>query len=422
MRRRGAVAAAIAAVWLAGCVAGCNGGNAGISDATPVPVVQTATAQMRPIENVIEAQGTVFPVQQASLSPKVSAPVQEYFVNRGTHVHKGQLLAVLANQDLKAAALSAKGSYDQAQAEYEATTQSTLPEEIEAAQTAVDDAKSALQENRRLYESDRNLYQQGAIAQKDVEAAHVALIAAQTTYEKAETHLKDLKSSGVTQAQRAAKGQMEAAQGQYLSAEAQLQYSELRSPIDGVVASRAVYPGDVAPAGTPLLIVMQISKVIVQLHIPEALAEQLHVGDAAKIAAPGIPQPIPAKVTIISPALDPNSTTNEVWVEAENPHDELAPGTSVGVSIVAKKIPQALTVPESAVLVSEKATAEAMTVGADGVAHAQPVVTGIRNAGMVQILSGLHAGETVIVGGAYGLPDGTKVQAQPETGSGGSQS
>lgn len=405
---------------LAACAlaAGCSSGNEGISNATPTAAVQTATAKAQPLRNVIQAQGTVYPIQQASLSPKVTAPVEKYYVNRGSHVHKGQLLAVLENQDLKAQVVAAKGAYDQAKATYEQTTSSTLPEQVQAAETAVEDAKSTLDQEQRLYASETSLYQQGAIAQNQVEATHVALVGAQTTYKKAVKHLNDLKSSGATQQQQAAKGQMESAHGQYLNALAQLQYTEIRSPIDGVVASWAAYPGDVAPAGTPLLVVMQIDKVIVRLHIPEALAEQLHVGDKATVQAPGIPGDIPAKVTIISPALDPNSTTNEVWVELRNPHDELAPGTSVGTSIVAQTIPQALVVPESAVLVSENATARVMTVDANGVAHSQAVTTGIRNAGMVQILSGLHADETVIVGGAYGLPDGTKVKAEPATSSG----
>ncbi len=309
--------------------------------------VQTATAKVQPIEDTIQAPGILYPIHQASLTPKVTAPVERFLVNRGSRVHQGELLAVLDNKDLEASVISARGAYDQARATYESTTSSTLPEEVQAAQAALTDAKSSLDQQQRLYESESNLYKEGAIPRRDVDAAAVALTSAKNAYQAAETHFANLQRSGATQQQQAAKGQMESARGQYLAAEAQLAYSELRSPIDGVVTDRAVYPGDVAPAGTPLLTVMDISKVILRLHIPQPEAAQLHLGDPATLEVPGIPGGVPAKVSIISPALDPNSTTVEIWLEADNPHHALAPGTSVTASIVVRKIPNALVVPEA---------------------------------------------------------------------------
>lgn len=377
--------------------------------------VETVTAKVQPIEDIFQAPGILYPVHQASLTPKVTAPVERFLVNRGSKVHKGELLAVLDNQDLQAAVIAARGTYDQARATYEATTSSTLPEEMQAAQAALTDAKSTLDQEQELYQSETNLYHEGAIPRRQVDATAVALTAARNAYRTAQTRLENLQESGAAQQQQAAKGQMESARGQYLSAEAQLAYSELRSPIDGVVTDRAVYPGDIAPAGTPLITVMDISKVILQLHIPQPEAAQLHLGDPATLEVPGISGGVPAKVTIISPALDPNSTTIEIWLEADNPHRMLAPGTSVTASILVRKLPRALVVPDSAVLVGENAEARVMVVGSDGVAHSKPVTTGVRSGNLTQILSGIKAGDEVIVGGAFGLPDGTKVKAVPES-------
>jgi len=393
----------------------CSSSNS-ISDARPTPTVQTEVAKSQPIEDVIEAQGILYPLHQASLSPKISAPVEKFYVNRGSKVHAGELLAVLANKDLQAGVVSARGAYDQAQATYATTTISTLPEEILSAEAAVQDAKKNLDAQQRIYEGDSNLYKEGAIPRKQLDASGVALTAAQNTYRTVQKHLENLHASGAKQQQQAAKGQMESVRGQYLNAQAQLEYAEIRSPINGVVADRAVWPGDVAPAGTPLLIVMDVSKVVLRLHIREAQAAQLHIGDPATLNVPGLQNGVPAKVSIISPALDPNSTTIEVWLEANNADHKLAPGTSVGASIVVRKIPSALVVPESAVLIDDKGQAHVMTVGADSAAHDQPVVTGVRNSGMVQILSGIHAGNQVIVNGAYGLPDKTKVKTEPASG------
>jgi len=402
----------------AGLVTGCSSGSDALSNDQAVVSVQTATAKVQSITDGVTAQGVLFPLRQASLSPKITAPVRAFYVNRGSKVHRGQLLAILENKDLAAGVVSAQGSYDQAQANYASTTHSTLPEEIKTAEVNLKDAQTALDNQRSVYESEDKLFQQGALARKQLDATRVVLQAAQSAFETAQQHLENLKASGAAEQQRAAKGQLESAHGQYLNAQAQLDYTHLRSPIDGVVADRAVYPGDVAPAGTPLLVVMDVSKVIVRLHIPQSQAAQLKVGDPATVHVPGVKDGVPAKVTIISPALDPNSTTVEIWVQADNPTHLLQPGTSVSISIRTKTLPNALVIPGSAILASGNQPTHVMIVRQDGLAYSQDVITGIEQGGMVQILSGLKPGEVVIVSGAYGLPDKTRVKVtQPNQGS-----
>src|SRR5438105_4671176 len=92
---------------------------------------------------------------------------------------------------------------------------------------------------------------------------------------------------GKQQTLKSAHGQLESAQGKYHGAEAQLSYSEVRSPIDGVVTDRPLYPGEMASAGTPIITVMNVSQVIAKAHIPQQAAALLKVGDAATIRAPG---------------------------------------------------------------------------------------------------------------------------------------
>ncbi len=381
----------------------------------PEPVVSVDTAQVRiqPITNVITAEGVLFPTRQASLSPKISAPVRKFYVQRGDLVHRGQLLAVLENHDLAAALVSAQGGYEQAKATYASTTSSTLPEEIQTANLNLQDSRTNLASQQKLYDSEQKLYQQGAIARKQLDATQVALTAALSAYKTAQTHLKNLQDAGASQQRKAAKGQLEVANGQYQGAAAQLAYTEIRSPIAGVVADQAVYPGDTAPAGTPLLIVMDTSKVVVRLHVPESQAAQLKLGDSATLQVPGFQKAFPAKITVLSPALDPNSTTVEVWVQADNPQGDLKPGTSVSVSITAQTVPNALVIPDSAILTAPDGGRTVMVVHPDSRAYSQKVTTGIQQGPFIQIVSGLHAGEQVIVNGAYGLPDKTRVKATP---------
>lgn len=408
-----ALPVAVASTALLIAAAGCSRGDDATANVTPVVRVETVIASRQPIHNILTAQGLVYPIHQASITPKISAPVQRFYVNRGSRVRAGQLLATLANQDLAASLVSARGSYDQALANYESTTVSTLPEEIQIAENNLENARSNLQAQQRLYDSEARLYKQGAIARNLLDSTRVALTSAKSAYQNAEKHLHDLKTSGETAQQRAAKGQLETAHGQFLNAQAQLAYTQIRSPIPGVIADRAVYPGDVAPAGTPLLIVMDTSKVIVRLHIPQPQAAQLELGDPASIQIPGSSHTLPARVTVISPALDPNSTTVEVWVEADNPHNALQPGSSVSVTITAHKIPNAVVVPVAALLTNSAGQSHVMVVDSNSVANLQAVTTGVEQGNLVQIVSGLQPGRQVIVTGAYGLPDKTRVHATP---------
>lgn len=408
-----ALPVAVASAALLVTVFGCSSGKNGISDVAPVVQVETVIAHRQAIADVITAQGLVYPVHQISISPKVTAPVHRFYVNRGSHVHAGQLLAVLANQDLAASVVSARGAYDQALANFESTTTSTLPEEIQTAENNLENAKSNLQAQQRLYDSETRLFKQGAIARNILDATRVALVNAKSVYQNAQKHLHDLEVSGETAQQRAAKGQLEAAKGRYLNAQAQLTYTEIRSPINGVIANRAVYPGDVPPAGVPLFIVMDTSKVIVHLHIPQSQAIGLKLGDPASIRVPGSDAVLPGKVTVISPALDPNSTTLEVWVQANSPGNILRPGTSVSVSITARTIPSAIVVPDSAVLTDSAGKSRVMIVDSHSVTHSQSVTTGVQQGKLIQILSGIQSGQKIIVAGGYGLPDNSKVDATP---------
>src|SRR5947209_8783247 len=187
----------------------------------PIVAVQVAPVEKETIQRTVTAEAILFPLQQSAIVPKISAPVQKFYVKRGSPVHQGQLLAMLENRDLAAAQTDTRGAYEQAQAAYETTTAATLPEDIE-------------------------------------------------------------KAKGDAQTTKSATGQLQSAKGKYLGAEAQLSYSEVRSPIDGFVTDRPLYPGEMAAAGTPLITVMDLSQVIARAHISQQEAALLKAGDKAQ--------------------------------------------------------------------------------------------------------------------------------------------
>ena len=381
----------------------------------PVVPVQVTTVEKTTLQRTVTAEAVLFPLQQSAIVPKISAPVKAFYVKRGSRVRKGQLLAVLENRDLAAAAQENQGAYNQAEATYATTTSAQLPEEIQKAQLDTQAAKQMLDAQQKIYNSRQELFQQGAIPRKELDQAGVDLTQARNQYQIAQKHLDALMATGKQQALKSAAGQLESAKGKFMGAEAQMSYSQIRSPIDGVVTDRPLYPGEMAAAGTPIVTVMDISQVIAKAHIPQPEAALLKVGDKATITVPGESDPIDAKVTVVSPALDPNSTTVEIWVQAKNQDQRLKPGTSVQVSMVAQTIPDALVIPAAALLTGQDGATSVMVVGSDNRAHQKTVSVGTRQGDQVQITEGLQPGDRVIASGAYGLPDNTQVTVAAQT-------
>lgn len=378
-------------------------------DTEPAVPVQVVSVSKANLQQTITTDAVLFPVAQSAIVPKISAPVKKFYVNRGSHVRAGQLLAELENRDLAAAAQENKGAFDQAQATYATATAADIPQELQKAQLDAQAAKQTYDAAQKVYDSRKELFQQGALPRKELDQAGVDLTNARNQYEIAQKHLESLNAVGYQQAQKSAKGQLESAQGKYQGAEAQLSYSDIRSPMSGVVTDRPLYPGEMASAGTPLLTVMDLSQVVARAHIPQQNAALLKVGDQAEVTVPGIDTAFAGKVSVVSPALDPGSTTVEVWVTLKNPHERLKPGTSVQVSMIAKSVPDALVVPVASLLTAPDGAVTVMLAGNDGHAHQTAVKTGIREGDQVQIVEGLHAGDKVVGSGAYGLPDNSKI-------------
>jgi RND family efflux transporter MFP subunit len=396
--RRSVVIPILAAIFLwPGC------GKKEAPEIAPTVTVQVAAAESEKIERKITADAVIYPIRQAALVPKINAPVRKFNVERGSHVHAGDLLAQLENQDLIAAETDSKGAYQQAQAAYETATKQAMPEEIQKAELDAKAAKEVMEAAQTVYLSQQKLYQQGAVARKSVDDANVAFIQARNQYDLAERHMESLQKLGKEQEMKSAEGQLTSARGKYLGAQAQLSYTEIRSPIDGVVTDRPLYPGEMPAPGAPLITVMDLSRVVARTHIDQQQAAALKVGDSAEITAPGIAESLPGKVTMVSPALDPGSTTVEVWVEAPNPHERVRPGGSARITIVAETVAKAMVIPAVAVLTAAGGGASVMVVDTENKPHQKNVKVGIRDADNVQITSGLQVGERVVTVGAYDL-------------------
>jgi HlyD family secretion protein len=408
-RMTAAVRIAAAGLAFAGCLSACK------KEAEPsVEVtVQAEKPEQGAMAEHITVDAILSPLAQAAIEPKITAPVRKFYVQRGARVKEGELLATLENADLAAAALDNKGSYQAAQAAFATATKAQVPEDVQKAELDFAQAKANLDLNQSIVNSRKQLFAEGAIPGRDLDTAQAALVQAQAAYDSANTHLQSMQKVSREAALQSAQGQLTSAEGKLKGADAQVSYSEIRSPINGVVTDRPLFAGETAAAGAPLITVMDTSSLLAKSHMAQSVVQGMKLGDEAEVHVPGLSDPVSAKVSLISPALDPGSTTIEVWLKVDNKAGKLKVGTPVKVTVTGKSVEKAWKVPASALLTAQDGSKSVMVVGSDNLAHKKAVTVGISDDGDVQILSGLSPSDMVITGGAYGMDEGTKVKVGP---------
>ncbi len=405
----------VAASLLLFAAFGC-GKQAGEEAPAVSVTVQVAHPRRGAISQHIVADAVLSPLAQAALSPRISAPVHRFYVQRGSAVKAGQLLATLEDRDLRAAVVDTQGSYTAAQAALRNTTGAQVPEETERSRLDVAQAQATRDLDASIVRDRQKLFEQGAIAGRELDTARATLVQAQATLDVAQQHLSSLDAVSRKATLAQSEGAMLSARGKYLGAEAQVSYAEVRSPIAGVVTDRPLFAGETPAAGTPLITVMDTSALLAKMHLSQGVAQRLKAGDAGSITLPGVPEPVAARVSLVGPALDPGSTTLEVWLRLDNRAGRYKVGTPVHASVAGQNTADALLVPAGAVLTAQDGGKYVMLLHPDGTAHKRAVKVGIADADQVQILDGLERRDTVITGGAYGLDDGTKVEVGPSGG------
>jgi len=391
-----------AIVLLAGCAKPPE------KEKAPAPVQVTAVTQAT-IRRIVQGDGALFPLDQASIMSKISAPVAKFYVNRGDHVKRGQLLAALEGRDLVSAAAESQGAVEQAESNYRTTEISTVPDSLVKAQTDLEAARETRDSAQKILASRQQLFKQGALAGRFVDESQLAYAQAVSQFRAAEEHLRSFESVRQDQVNGAA-AQVRSAKAHLDSQQAQVAYSRIQSPISGIVADRPLNAGEMANPGAPLITVVDISRVVARVNVPQSDASAVKTGQTAVLSQPDSKEEVEGKVTIISPATDPNTTTIQVWIEVPNPDERLKPGTAVHAVIATEVHKAATVVPGAAILPGEEGGTAVLTASADSVAHKRTVTLGVREGNQVQILTGASPGEEVVVVGGMGLDDNTKVK------------
>ncbi len=393
-------------LFLAGC------GARQEEQAKPVVEVKLASAETATVRLSLEAPATVFPLQQAAIAARITAPIRSIAARKGESAAAGQVLVELDSADLVAQRQEAEAAVSEARASLEKTRGGTLPADIERAHGQLVTAEAALNQAQKTYDRRQDLFKQGAIPGRDLLAAETDLAKARADRDVAQ------KAFDVQQHQsgegdiRMAESRLKQAQAHLETAAAQLQFTEIHSPFAGAVTDQLMYPGDMAQPGAPILTLMDLSTAVARAQVPETQATAVRAGQPCEFApgdAPG--SRFGGRISMVNEAVDPARRTIEVWCRIPNPSRALRANVFGNLAIETGSEPGSVVVPQTAVQFAEgTSSGTVLLVDEKRIAHKRDIEAGRVFDGKVQIKSGLKAGDRVVVEGGFSLPDGTEVK------------
>jgi membrane fusion protein, multidrug efflux system len=347
-------------------VVACRDKQADTSQAPADPVVligkeNLAVAQLTELKSGPNLSGTLQPKVEARVRAEMMAPVERTFVDEGQRVHRGTLLARLDDQSVRDAYLSAR--------------------------SAVRTAETALQNAQRDAERSARLEQAGAIPERDLETAQWN--------------------------QTNAEGAVADARARLASAQKQLGNTEVRSPIDGVVSVRQVASGDVVQVGGGMFTVVDLRTLRLEATVPVEEIGRLRVGSPVEFGISGFNRRFTGRIERINPAVDSTTRQVRIYVAIPNSEESLVAGL-FAEGRVATDARQAIAVPTSAV--DRRGTAPVIHRVKEGKVQIAPVELGVQDevAELVEVHSGVAQGDTVLLGSAQAVTEGTPVRVSGE--------
>ncbi len=393
------------AIALAGC------GKQEEAAPKPLVSVKVAKAEVQTVHLTVTAPATLWPREQASVAARITAPIRELRARKGDNVVAGAVLAVLEDRDVRAQREEATAAVADAEANLQKTMAGTLPADIERARGQVATAEAALNLAQEVYKRRADLFKLGAIPQRDLLQSQTELAQAKTNFEVSRRSLELLQQQSSERDIAMARSRVEQARARLSQVNVQLQYTELRSPFAGTITDQSQFPGDMASPTTPTFTVMDLDTVIARAQVPESQVGPVRTGQTCEFRpVDASSEAFPGKITVINKAVDPARRTVEVWCQIPNPEHKLRGNLFGDVTVATGSLPDSVMVPLAAVQFSEGTLNGTVLVVEKNVAHSRDVETGEKQGGQVQIKSGVKPGDTVVVQGGYGLPDGTEVK------------
>ena len=359
--------------------------------------VTVAPPERRELTEEITLAGTIVPEEQVTLYAKVTGYLKSISVDIGDHVEQGQLLAEIDVPEMVASLEEKRAGLVRAEAQVHQAKASVGQYEAE-----LEFKKTQHKRLSAIRERDPDV-----LPQQEVDQARAALGVAESKLRTAQADV---------QAREAAVSAAEAAMATLTRLS---EYTRIVAPMRGVVTERFVDPGALVQAAAssrtqvaPLVSLARVDRVRVVVAAPEPATPHVRRGTEAAVEVEGYPgEPFEATVSRIGAVLDPATHTMRVEIDLPNRGRRLRPGMSAAVTLVLRRIEDALTVPAAAVQSSGEGTS--LFVVADAKARRRAVSIGMESAGSLQIVEGLTGGEQVVVSSAAPLTEGAGVAVHP---------
>jgi membrane fusion protein, multidrug efflux system len=362
-------------------------------------VVKIATVTEQVMERAVSVIGSLAAHDEATLSVKVPGRLQTIAVDLGSVVRKGQLIAQVEPEDYELQLRQSEALLSQTRARLGLPLNGDIDTvDLEQAST-VKEAKARLEEARKNRDRIVELTQQGILSKSDQETADAAYEVAANRYRDA---VEEINNRRAQLAQRRAEVEI---------ARKQLADTAIRAPFDGAVQERRASPGEYLIAGTPVVTIVRTDPLRLRVEAPEREAPAVHTGQTVRVRVEGDAAAHTGRISRVSPAIDRQSRM--LMVEADIPNDgSLRPGSFVSADIVTRDDGKSLSVPSNAIVTF--AGIEKVFVVENGKALEKQIATGRRGTNWVEIVSGLKAGDTVVLDpGNLQTGDAVKAESPP---------
>jgi HlyD family secretion protein len=358
---------------------------------------QLAKAERGDIARSVVATGKVQPITKVEVKSKASGIVTRLDTDINAHVHQGQVLAQLDQQEILDQVAAQKAMLTAAESNARAAAASIEYDRVNA--EAPD-----LPMYKHTYDRALEMSKEGVVSQQSLDDAQQKYLAAANTRDKAVSQI-NVDTSKLRQAE----AQVAQNQASLKQLEEQLGYTTITSPMDGTILSRDVEMGDAVSSilvlGSTATLVMTIGdtrQVYVQGKVDEADIGKVYMGQPARIKVESFKdKTFLGKVTKIAPlgVEKDNVTTFEVRVSIDNPGGELKANMTANAEILLDEHKNVLTVPEQAVIYdnNRNASVEVPDPKQKTGRRKVSIQAGISNGTKTEILSGLNSGDTVIL-------------------------
>ena len=386
----GGIAIGLVLLIAVGLIAATRGG-------TKIDPAKLAKVEKGDLAKSVVATGKVTPITKVEVKSKASGIVKKLFVEYGDQVKKGQLLAQLDKEEIQA-------QVEQTRAGLAASEANLKSSEADYERSKIDAEGPDVPLLKRAYERAVGMAKEGVVSTSALEDA-------QKNYELALNKQNVAKAQLTVMKAKIAQSQAQVAQDRaHLNQlEEQLSYTDIESPIDGIVLSRDVEIGDAVSSilvlGSGATLVMTLgdtSEVYVKGKVDESDIGKVYLGQPARIKVESFKdKTFNGKVTKISPmgVEKDNVTTFEVRVSINNPGGELKAEMTANAEIILEEHKNVLQIPEGAILYDKdkKASVEIPDPSAKDGKKKLAVNIGISNGAKTELLSGLKEGDQVVL-------------------------